>query len=81
MNESQAEKAYAILKKKIIDQELWQGATVVEKEIADELGMSRTPVREAIRRLDADGLLEIMPRKGTYIKVFTIHNIIDLYEV
>lgn len=78
---SQADKAYKILKEKILNQELRPGSPVVENDLATKLNMSRTPVREAIRRLDSDGLLEIIPRKGSYIKTFTICDLIKLYEI
>lgn len=81
MNETQGDKAYSILKKKIINQELRQGTAIVASEITAELNMSRTPIREALRRLDSDGLLEIIPQKGTYIRVFTITDLIGLYEI
>lgn len=77
----QADKAYNILRQKLLDQHLPPGAPVVEVELANEFGMSRTPVREAIRRLHADGLLEVIPRKGTYVRGFTIHDLVKLYEL
>ncbi len=80
-NESLVEEAYEILKRNILDQELNQGSPVVEADIAEELNMSRTPIREAIRRLHADGLVEVIPRKGSYVKTFTVDDLIFLYEV
>jgi len=81
MKDTQADKAYSILKKKITNQELRQGTAIVASEIAAELNMSRTPIREALRRLDSDGLLEIIPQKGTYIRAFNITDLIGLYEI
>ena len=58
------DKAYAALRKKIISGELGTGDRLKEREICAELDVSRTPVREALHRLQADGLVEIEPRRG-----------------
>ena len=78
---SQAEKAYLILKEKILNQEIKQGSPVIERDLAADLDISRTPIREAIRQLSSDGLIEIIPRKGAYIRTFTINDLIQLYEI
>lgn len=80
-NDSQSKKAYSVIKRKIVNQELNQGDQIVEHKLAIELEMSRTPIREAIRMLNADGLIEIVPRKGTYVKLFKVKDLIKLYEI
>lgn len=58
---------YDLLKKKIISLELHPGQRISEKEIAESLDVSRTPVREAFIKLSREGLLYVLPQRGTYI--------------
>jgi DNA-binding GntR family transcriptional regulator len=58
------DKAYAALRQKIVSGELVNGDRLKEREICTELDVSRTPVREALRLLQADGLVVIEPRRG-----------------
>lgn len=57
------------------------GTRLDEQQIAEELGVSRTPLREAISKLVKDGLVEHRPYKGNYVKRFTSKEVFDLYEV
>ncbi|SCZ76518.1 GntR family transcriptional regulator [Acidaminobacter hydrogenoformans] len=58
---------YDLLKEKIISLELQPGQRISEKEIAESLTVSRTPVREAFIKLSREGLLYVLPQRGTYI--------------
>lgn len=49
-----------------------------ERSLADQLGISRTPLREAIARLERDGLLEVMPRKGVYVRRKALAEILEM---
>lgn len=51
----------------IIDGELAQGSRLVEGQLAERLGVSRNPIREAIRSLEVTGLVDVVPRKGAYV--------------
>jgi DNA-binding GntR family transcriptional regulator len=57
------------------------GTRLDEQQIADELGVSRTPLREAISRLVKDGLIENRPYRGNFVRRFTGKEVHDLYEV
>lgn len=57
------------------------GVRLDEQQIAEELGVSRTPLREAISKLVKDGLVEHRPYKGNYVRQFTAREVFDLYEV
>ncbi len=59
--------AYHWLKKKLITLEYPMGSTLVVKDLCQELGMGRTPVREAIQQLASEGLISILPRKGIVV--------------
>lgn len=65
--ESVREYAYRILKENILNVILIPDTAISEKEISDMLSISRTPVREAFIRLAQEGLLEILPQRGTYV--------------
>lgn len=52
-----------------------------EKNIGQELGVSRTPVREALRQLELEGLVTIIPNKGAYVVGFSAEDIHDIYEI
>jgi len=78
---SLTEKAYAILKSEIIACKLPPGSDVSELELADRLGMSKTPVREALGRLDREGLVATYPRRGYRIAPITLKDINDLFTI
>jgi DNA-binding GntR family transcriptional regulator len=73
--------AYKLIKQKILDNEYAAGAQILEQDIAAELNVSRTPVREAFIRLKQDGLLEIVPRHGVRISVLSPNDMREIYEV
>ena len=80
-NHSVRAKAYLLLQKKIASGELPAGSLVSELAISKELGSSRTPVREAVSQLLAEGLLEISPGSGIVVTRLTRQAIVDLYEL
>jgi DNA-binding GntR family transcriptional regulator len=66
---SLAEQAYRRLEEQIVTLRLQPGELLVEKDLVDITGIGRTPVREAIQRLAAAGLLQVLPRKGLMVTV------------
>lgn len=57
------------------------GERLMEIQLAEDMGVSRTPVREAIRKLELEGLVVMIPRRGTYVADISIKDINELYEV
>ena len=57
------------------------GERLMEIQLAEEMGVSRTPVREAIRKLELEGLVVMIPRRGTYVANISIKDINEVYEV
>lgn len=57
------------------------GEELKENTIGNELGVSRTPVREALRQLELEGLVSIVPNKGAYVNGITVKDIQDIYEI
>ncbi len=66
MNKS--EKVYSYLKKKILSGDLRPGASIKLNQVAEELSVSKSPVREAIRRLEAEGLIDVIYNSGARVK-------------
>jgi DNA-binding GntR family transcriptional regulator len=75
-----AEEAYRTLKWKILSTELAPGAFLNEQELAAATGFGRTPVHQALHRLQLDGLVEIRPRKGVLVQAWSPERIRQLVE-
>ncbi len=73
--------AYEKIKELILNEDIGQGEIVSENQLAEYLNMSRTPVREAIRRLEAEGILVSRQGFGTIVKMLTLKDIEDIFEV
>ena len=57
------------------------GERLMEVQLAEELGISRTPVREAIRKLEQEGYVIMMPRRGTYVSSVSVHDVKEIFEI
>ncbi len=77
----QGQSAYDRLLDEIRHGTLPPGARLREVDLAARLGISRTPVREAIRRLEADGLVEHLPRHGASLRRLNYAEVMELYEM
>lgn len=72
---------FETLRTAILDGKLKPGERVMEVQLAEKLGVSRTPVREAIRKLELEGLLVMIPRKGAYVADVSIQDVLNVLEV
>lgn len=72
---------YEKLKLMILDGELEGGAPLVERPLAERLGVSRTPIRETIFRLEREGLVRVVEGKGAFVASYTVEDMIEIYEV
>ena len=70
-----------IIRRRIINGEMGNNLKLSTRQLSEELGVSRTPVREAIRRLESEGLIELLPRRGFTVKEYSIDEIDEIYEV
>lgn len=77
----QAAVAYDEVKRRILDTEMPAGYQALESELAEMLGMSRTPVREALVRLADEGLVEVRPRHGMRVLAVSVEDMREIYEV
>src|ERR1700752_5274853 len=75
-----AEKAFDTLHTAIITGELRPGARLPIEELAALLGMSPMPIREAVRRLDAAGLVENIPHRGARVTELSVSDLAEVYE-
>lgn len=76
-----ADRAYDALRDRIVDGRLPPGSQHLEQSLADTLGLSRTPVREALIRLHNDGLVEVIPRHGARILPISVADMEDIYMI
>lgn len=72
---------FQTLRKAILNGELEPGERLMETQLGEKLGVSRTPIREAIRKLELEGLVIMVPRKGAQVAQFTGKDIQDVLEV
>ncbi len=75
-----SEKAYGWTKRKLLHGSFEEGQLLSEGEVAAELGMSRTPVREAFLRLSAEGLLRLYPKRGALVVPVSAQEMFDALE-
>lgn len=78
---SRKEIAYEYIKNAILTDEMKPGSPVIETELSEKLEMSRTPIREALRELEAEGLIESYPARGTVVTVITTSDVEEIYEL
>jgi DNA-binding GntR family transcriptional regulator len=78
---SRVEVAYQWLRAQILDNTLPPGFRALEQELADRLGISRTPVREALIRLQKEGLVEVVPRHGMQVLPVSPADMKEIYVV
>lgn len=75
------EKAYLILRNWIVKGKLAPSQKLKDKELADKLGVSRTPIREALLRLEDEGLVQTKPSNSTQVSPIDIHSASNLYSI
>lgn len=73
--------AYESLKHAIITGEIPAGSRIVETEYAERMHISRTPLREALRKLERDGLVEYSMRRGVVVRAFTLEDVEEIYTI
>ena len=78
---SLVDRAYREIKRRILDNFYKANLQVLEQDLALQLGMSRTPVREAVIRLEKEGLVEVLPRRGVRVLPISPDDMREIYEV
>ncbi len=77
----QTQRAYREIRRRILDNDMPPNAQYLEQELADALGMSRTPVREALIRLSDERLVEVRPRHGARVLPVSVDDMREIYEL
>ncbi len=75
-----AERVYIHVKQAVLDRRYEGGSLLTEGELAEAVGVSRTPVREALLRLEVEGLIKLYPKKGALVLPVTAQEIADVVE-
>jgi DNA-binding GntR family transcriptional regulator len=76
-----ADHAYDAIRVQILDGTMAAGSRLVEADLAEALQTSRTPIREALRRLEAEGLIEVLPHRGARVTAWTEDDLRDMYDL
>jgi DNA-binding GntR family transcriptional regulator len=75
------QEVYSYLREQIFSGKLKAGARLNPGEIASTLGVSRMPVREALRQLDSEGFIAIRPNRGAIVKILTPHDVEEIFQI
>ena len=84
LNPNLREQVYDIIKNMIVHREIAPGEKINEEQIAKQTGVSRTPIREALCRLDNEKIIEMIPRKGAFVirqSEETVREVLEIREV
>src|SRR5574340_898893 len=73
--------AYDSIKRYILDGKLDEDARLTEEFLSTSLGISKSPIREALNRLETEGFIRIEPRRGAYLQEYSTQDIKDLYDL
>lgn len=79
-NKDRKNQAYQILKDKLVNCEYKPGSVLNETKLAEELGFSRTPIREALGRIENEGYIRVMPKKGIYVTEISLNDVKQIFE-
>lgn len=71
----------AALREQIANGEMKDGMRLVERDLAERFGVSRVPLREALRRLEAEGLVQIHPNRGAAVRTLSLRDVREIYEL
>jgi len=74
-------KVFSQLENSILNGNYKEGDSLIESKLSEELGVSRTPIREAIRQLELEGLVQVIPNKGAIVTGITTKDIEDIYTI
>lgn len=75
------QKVYQVVKQLIEDRKLLPGEKIPQEKLAKELGISRTPLISALKFLEHEKLVEVKPRRGFFVRLFTIEEMISIFEI
>jgi DNA-binding GntR family transcriptional regulator len=74
-------RAYDEIHRMILQRRIQHDEPISERSLSGLLGLGRTPVREALKDLERDGLIEVSPQRGTFVRQYTLSDLKEIYEV
>lgn len=80
-SENLDQKAYQIIKDMIENRELLPGQKIPQEKLASDLGISRTPLINAIKFLEQEKLVESKPRRGYFVRLFSLEELVSIFEI
>ena len=80
-HENLDQKAYTIIKQMITDRKLLPGDKIPQEKLAQDLGISRTPLVGALKYLEKEKLVEARPRRGFYVRLFSMQEMVSIFEL
>jgi DNA-binding GntR family transcriptional regulator len=75
------ERAYERIKERLVNDEYPPGSFLSERQLAESLGMSKTPIKAALERLESEGFITVSPQQGIVVRELSVHEIADQYEI
>jgi DNA-binding GntR family transcriptional regulator len=75
------ERAHAAIRQGILDMRYAPGSLLSENQLAEQLNISRTPIREALRELAGSGLVRVLPQRGIVVSEPTVEDIVEVYQL
>ena len=81
MASTSADRAYQLIRDKIVTLDMQPGSVIQEAEMMTQLGLGRTPIREALKRLETEKLVEVTPRRGMFVAEIAITDLPQICEV
>lgn len=69
-----------MIKERIIECEYAPGSVINENQLCEQLGISRTPIRESISRLEAEGFIKVLPKKGIYVTDISLNDVLQIFQ-
>jgi DNA-binding GntR family transcriptional regulator len=75
------DQAYERIKGRLLNNDYPPGSFLSERQLADNLGMSKTPVKAALERLESEGFISVSPQQGIVVRELSVHEIADQYEI
>src|SRR5215510_9474028 len=75
------ERAYEEIKRRLLNNDYPPRSFLAERQLAEQLGMSKTPVKAALERLEHEGFITVSPQQGIVVREMALHEIVDQYEI
>src|SRR5215472_5556087 len=75
------DRAYEMIKRRLLNNDYPPGSFLSERQLAESLGMSKTPVKGALERLEAEGFITVSPQQGIVVRELSVREIADQYEI